>query len=62
MVKIPPAKGVKWTLWWGALDYWRLQVRGLKLLVSGEFNFKVENCFGFLNMPLSGLDGKGGLA
>jgi len=37
-------------------------VRGSKLLVSGEFNFKVENCFGFLNMPLSGLDGKGGLA
>ena len=31
MVKIPPVKGVKWTLWWGALDYLRFRVRGLKL-------------------------------
>ena len=42
MVKIPPAKGVKWTLWWGALDYWRLQVRGLKFEVRGSRLYFVE--------------------
>ncbi len=43
---MPPEKGVKWTLWWGELDYWRLQVRSSMFeVVQRRAGWEVENKF-----------------